>query len=92
MTLQEPKPRQTFQNEMPDMVHCDAPIYGPFLKPCHGRPRHLINTTPGMGKILDELAILIEGAEEMAAERPLRRPHGRKGDMIELNARQILRW
>jgi hypothetical protein len=45
-----------------------------------------------MGKILDELAILIEGAEEMAAERPLRRPHGRKGDMIELNARQILRW
>lgn len=66
MTLQELKPRQTFQNEMADMTHCDAPIDGPFLKPRHGRLGHLINTKSGMRKILDELAILIEGTEEMA--------------------------
>jgi hypothetical protein len=91
MTPHEPQSRKAFQNEMSDMMHRHAPIDGLCLKSRDWRPRHLINTTPGMGKILDELAGLIEGTEEMAAEGPFWRPHGRKGNIMKLNASGIIR-
>jgi hypothetical protein len=72
MALQKPKPRQRFQQEMSDMVHRKAPIDGCRLNSRQWRPRHLINTAPGMRKILDELAVPIESTKEMPTEGTLR--------------------
>jgi hypothetical protein len=54
------------------MVHRKAPIDGCRLNSRQWRPRHLINTAPGMRKILDELAVPIESTKEMPTEGTLR--------------------
>jgi hypothetical protein len=75
---------------MSDMVHKKATIDGYCLQLRYGRPRYLINITPGMGEILNELAILIECTEEMLAPRAIWGAHRRKHDPFKRNPAWII--
>lgn len=73
--FQTPKPRQSFQQKMPDMVHRKAAINRGAMISRDWCFWHGINPAPGMHKAFKEIAVLIESTNIVLAPRPLRRAH-----------------